>query len=395
MKKIFTAALVIISLPSVSYAQVGIQSYRNTFIGIGIDRPQSDLQISNINPALRIDGVDSSNLIISGKYPTLSLGSDASETGSPAIKLSGINPEISLSTRGKNSHSKITLYNSGDGGQLSTESYLTDDAGLNLLTNPTDKNKHHVQLGISKIGAVSFTDAPDHPVHTFIAPNTSEANVLEVKRSLNEKNTQFSNLMVIDKNGNMGINTSAPTARLHSKGSVRFEDLPVGAGDQLVIDAQGNISRAQSQNALPNNNVNQASIQALEAKLELYSIELRELKQQIQDLNTRYIICCENKSSGNNESSFHKNDQPVLFQSYPNPANTRVTIPYYLPATIQGASIIITDEVGKIVYEFHDLNLSHGNLDFDMQSLIPGNYLYSLIINHKTFDTKKIVLFSK
>ena len=43
--------------------------------------------------------------------------------------------------------------------------------------------------------------------------------------------------------GNTGLGTSTPTARLHTLGTVRFENLSAGSGDQLVIDADGYITR--------------------------------------------------------------------------------------------------------------------------------------------------------
>ena len=49
--------------------------------------------------------------------------------------------------------------------------------------------------------------------------------------------------MRISADGKIGINTMAPTANLHVSGTVRMENLPVGAGDVLVVDAAGNVMR--------------------------------------------------------------------------------------------------------------------------------------------------------
>jgi hypothetical protein len=49
-------------------------------------------------------------------------------------------------------------------------------------------------------------------------------------------------LMLIDSDGELGVNTSAPTARLHINGSVRFQNLPSGTGTHfLTADANGNV----------------------------------------------------------------------------------------------------------------------------------------------------------
>lgn len=49
-------------------------------------------------------------------------------------------------------------------------------------------------------------------------------------------------LMLMNSNGELGINTSNPTARLHVDGSVRFQNLSSGTGiNYLTTDANGNV----------------------------------------------------------------------------------------------------------------------------------------------------------
>jgi hypothetical protein len=47
--------------------------------------------------------------------------------------------------------------------------------------------------------------------------------------------------MRLTNTGNLGIGTTTPSARLHVNGSVRFQGLTAGTGNDLVADANGNV----------------------------------------------------------------------------------------------------------------------------------------------------------
>ena len=56
---------------------------------------------------------------------------------------------------------------------------------------------------------------------------------------INNYTTGADEKMRIDGDGHVGINTKSPTARLHVVDSVRFESLPAGSGNYLLIDGDG------------------------------------------------------------------------------------------------------------------------------------------------------------
>ena len=52
-------------------------------------------------------------------------------------------------------------------------------------------------------------------------------------------------LMLMDVDGNLGLNTSSPAAKFHVNGSVRFQNLPSGSGtSMLVIDNNGDVKKS-------------------------------------------------------------------------------------------------------------------------------------------------------
>ena len=64
--------------------------------------------------------------------------------------------------------------------------------------------------------------------------------------------------LIIDNEGDVGIGeqfedlNNDATARLHVDGTVRFQNLPDGQGQPLVIDAEGNVSRGPAPDTNPN-----------------------------------------------------------------------------------------------------------------------------------------------
>ena len=50
--------------------------------------------------------------------------------------------------------------------------------------------------------------------------------------------------MVITSQGFVGLGVSAPSAQLHTTATVRFQNLPSGTGNYLLIDGNGNVYRS-------------------------------------------------------------------------------------------------------------------------------------------------------
>lgn len=79
-----------------------------------------------------------------------------------------------------------------------------------------------------------------------------------------------------------------------------------------------------------------------------------------------------------------------LSEARPNPNNGKAEIDYYLPSFVNSAKIIFTDILGRIVNETK-LIVGYGTISVDTQDLPSGTYVFSLIIDGKIFDSKKMV----
>jgi len=170
--------------------------------------------------------------------------------------------------------------------------------------------------------------------------------------------------------GNDAIGTGAvPTANFHSNGTVRLQNLPSGTGNVLVIDSAGNVYRGASTGRTDSD---------VEPDLEKLKNEVAELKSMITALKQGYvrILTAEEKP---------------LIQNTPNPFTSSTTIKYFLPSSFQSAIMTVKNVNGKVVKNYN-LTGQNGNVVLDGGELAAGVYFYSLVVDGKTIDTKKMVL---
>ena len=83
-------------------------------------------------------------------------------------------------------------------------------------------------------------------------------------------------------------------------------------------------------------------------------------------------------------------DGATLGDAQPNPNSGSTQIPYYLPQNTTGAKIIFTDLLGKVMKE-QALQAGYGLMNVDTQDLPGGIYNYSLIVDGKLIDNKKMI----
>lgn len=81
-----------------------------------------------------------------------------------------------------------------------------------------------------------------------------------------------------------------------------------------------------------------------------------------------------------------------LQQNIPNPYNHTTSIAYNLPASFSSAQIIVTDNSGKTLKAVNVSGSGKGVLHLDASTLSSGSYNYSLYVDGKLIDTKKMIL---
>ena len=124
---------------------------------------------------------------------------------------------------------------------------------------------------------------------------------------------------------------------------------------------------------------------------------LKEHKSYIDSLNTRldeiekaYDDKPEEKST--DPSSIEKIFYAWLGKNKPNPFNENTTIEYFLPSTVQKATLYIYDLQGKQIKSINLANREHGYVTISGFELQPGMYHYSLISDGNVIGTERMIL---
>lgn len=111
--------------------------------------------------------------------------------------------------------------------------------------------------------------------------------------------------------------------------------------------------------------------------------QIEELKAQVQKQGQAAGVADKAENSG------------YLAQNVPNPFSVATLIRYELPKDAQKAAIGIYDMNGKELRLFQLSAETNGSITIQGNDLKPGMYLYSLIVDGKYFDSKKMVLTSQ
>jgi hypothetical protein len=117
--------------------------------------------------------------------------------------------------------------------------------------------------------------------------------------------------------------------------------------------------------------------------------EIAALKKQNDNLEQRMTKL---ETLMNVSTITAKISEASLEQNIPNPYNHTTSIGYSLPTQFSSAKIIITDNNGKILKTVNASVKDKGILQLDASSLASGSYNYSLYVDDRLIDTKKMVL---
>ena len=127
---------------------------------------------------------------------------------------------------------------------------------------------------------------------------------------------------------------------------------------------------------------------------------IQELKQEINELKNGFdskLLSPSSDAFGNDETAdaaLSTNAPAViakLAQNMPNPFTERTTIRFSLPEGTQNAYIYIFDMTGKMQKQL-PIDASMQSITINGYELSAGMYIYSLVVNGKEMDTKRMIL---
>ena len=88
-------------------------------------------------------------------------------------------------------------------------------------------------------------------------------------------------------------------------------------------------------------------------------------------------------------------DVPILYQNLPNPFDKNTEISYYLPRRTLSANLFLYDMQGTQIKNLEIKQTGQGIEIIHGSELRPGMYLYTLIVDGREVDTKRMILTQK
>lgn len=125
-------------------------------------------------------------------------------------------------------------------------------------------------------------------------------------------------------------------------------------------------------------------------------IDAQSMKIKELDAKITYLEKVDNKdikingtNSINNGSEFVN---AFLYQNVPNPFSYDTEIKYFIPEGVNNAALYIFNLQGHLLMSESVLHSGEGSLVINATSLQPGIYIYSLLIDGKEVDMKRMIL---
>ncbi|MCU0434002.1 MAG: T9SS type A sorting domain-containing protein [Bacteroidia bacterium] len=161
-----------------------------------------------------------------------------------------------------------------------------------------------------------------------------------------------------------------------TKSGLRLANLPNGTGRILVADDSGYVYLSNQTALMPNGNYNE-----LESQLRTTQNEVEALKAELAELR-----------SNTQPAALPQTGQAMLYQNQPNPFSTSTEIRYFLPENTQSAECIIYSMDGKQLKRIPIQGTGNGNIIIEGNDLFAGMFIYSLVVNGKETESRRMIL---
>ncbi len=137
-------------------------------------------------------------------------------------------------------------------------------------------------------------------------------------------------------------------------------------------------------------NNQKASIDSLKSQIANCCNNVQQTNNSIGTGNLGSSLGASGNTSGENNTS--GNTIATLFQNNPNPFSQQTSIQYFIPTNSQSASVVIFDLNGKLIKTISINNFGIGSVIINGNELNPGMFVYSLVVDGRIIDTKRMIL---
>ncbi len=174
----------------------------------------------------------------------------------------------------------------------------------------------------------------------------------------------------VDKNGEyMGIRYAELTVPLiNAVQEVNDKNDAVNSSQSTIIEQQ------------------QDEIETLKSQIAQMSVMLSQFSTDLQS------CCLKETNAKTPQTMVLTGESPVLEQNIPNPFSQSTTIQYYVPKRVKVAVMQIADVNGNVLQTAEITQRGADSIVIQTADLSWGTYFYSLILDGKVFETKKMIV---
>lgn len=188
------------------------------------------------------------------------------------------------------------------------------------------------------------------------------------------------NLYVKDKTLQPGKNNAFSKGKLVSFKAVNYTELI-----PIMLKGMQEISKKNDELGMMNGELKTKAANQQEVNEDL-QLQINELKALIKGTIT-------SATEKNSQSVTLNSGEVALAQNVPNPpVNNATRIGYNIPNGTTKAELIITDIYGKKIKQIALNNTGKGLLNVDTNGLAAGTYSYTLLVDGKVIETKKMII---
>lgn len=177
--------------------------------------------------------------------------------------------------------------------------------------------------------------------------------------------------MLIDFDGNIGIGTTEPSAKFHSNGTVRLQNLPSNEGTILTVDSHGNVGTSEIDTRVV--------LLALDSLINVVSTQAQEIKE--------LRVAMEESKSSTGLSRSAK-----LYQNTPNPFDQTTEIKCFIPQQADQARLFIYDLQGTQIKKIQISDRGTTRIQLQAGTLKAGMYYYALMIDGQEVAMKRMMI---
>lgn len=251
-----------------------------------------------------------------------------------------------------------------------------DMTDTGMMVYDTTENAIYLWKGDAWATAGSNTDSQSISLSSDILSITGSTSTVDLSSYENTDNQELSlssNILSIS-----GGSNTVDLSSLVSSDNQNLTSATLSGGNVLTIEIEGGSSVFVDLNPI---------IEDVEMDNDNQQVQINDLINRVTTLEG---CACETLSIEGNDAG--RNSGPILYQNIPNPFNGTTSIKYFVPNSHRKAAIVFSNTSGQVIDNVPLEKLGEQELFFNSDSLAAGMYYYTLYVDGRKIDTKKMII---